>query len=357
MKKKIFAVLMAATMTVSMAATAFAADTTSNLIGKFTFDGNITNEVTGTDAKVIAQKGLGADAPAAEYTFPFVEGVDGQAIHLGTNADGGTDTHGLNLLLKVADDKNYTISFWAKADEARVNFAGPLVWMGGATQVSKSENWVGIWPGLSADYAVGPWLGTNDTTDLRWGAKPMNDVGLGVLKPVADKGNNTFEWTMITMVVKDSVGWLYYDGFLVGSTEGKATDDGTPLYLTQVNSDETVSIYLGANAWDGPFVGYIDDLYIYDRALETADVVQLVTDTNKAGVALGTYEEFVTTTTVNWVQKPNARPDVGVIATPVDDGPSPLLIGGIIAAVVVVAIVAVVIVSKSKKKGNDDDEE
>ncbi|MBE5940236.1 MAG: LamG domain-containing protein [Lachnospiraceae bacterium] len=358
MKKRIFAAVITAMMTVSMAVSAFAADIESDLIGKFTFDENITNAVTGEDAKIIAQKGLGPDAAAVEYTFPFVDGVDGKALHLGTDTTGAANTNALNLNLKVKDDQNYTFSVWVKAFEERVNFACPVVWMGKAVQ--SPENWVGIWPGLAGDYANGPCFGANGIIDssevvTRLGAVPLTDEGLGIKKPVNAEVKTTFEWTNITAVVKDGIAWLYYDGKLVASTEGKNGTNGDQQLTPHVNEDDTVSIYLGANYWDAPFVGYVDDLYIYDRALTTEDVVALVTETNKAGVALGDYSEYVTTTTIDYTKKPSINKNPDWVQEEEDSMLVPIIIAAAVVVVLVVVIVLVLVVSKSKKK--DDAEE
>ncbi len=360
MKKRIFAVAMTAMMTVSMAVTAFAADTTSNLIGKFTFDENVTNEVTGTDAKTIAKSSLGPDAAAVEYAWVYADGVDGKAIQLGTDADGNANTNGLNTGLKVADDQNYTFSLWVKTDADRVNFAGPLVWMGKAVQ--SPENWTGIWPGLADNYENGPCFGSNGIVDsseqvIRLGAVPLASEGLGIKKPVNAESKKTFEWTNITVVVKEGIAWLYYDGKLVASTEGLTGTNGDQQLVPKVNEDDTVSIYVGANYWDGPFVGLMDDLYIYDRALSTEDVAALVAETNKAGVALGEYSEYVTTTTINWTKKPQVQID-GIFEEADDDSefPWPVVIGAAVVVVLVVVIVLVLVISKSKKKGAEDKE-
>ena len=132
MRKKILAVVTAAVMSMSFAITAFA-DTESDMLAHYKFDGNLKNEVTGEEA---TQTGL----KFAEAAGDSIEYVD-NALHMLQD-----NTDGFNLNVKAADD-TYTISFWAMANSVNA-FAEPIVWYGGTNQ--SPESWVGIWPGLFA---------------------------------------------------------------------------------------------------------------------------------------------------------------------------------------------------------------
>ncbi len=340
MKKRIFAVLMTAMMTVSMAVTAFAADIESDLIGKFKFDGNLTNEVGGEGTAVL--KGLAAGEGDASV-FTYVDGVDGSAIYM--NKDG--DTTGVNLNICPKDGGTYTISVWAKA--LGCNFANPIVWAGKNTQ--SPECWVGIWPGLAGDYANGPALGSNDEAGNRYGITPTKPAGIeGAL--------GTFEWMNITIVVEkldgNIVGSLYYNGTLVG-----LTIDGVNLPDIVALGDDTVSVYLGANTWDPPFNGYVDNLYVYDRALTGEDVKALVEATNVNKVTLAEFPESEgRKTTIDYTKKPvvGGNDSWTVEKEPESEFPVAAVIGVAVAVVLVVAIVLVLVISKSKKKAGNDSE-
>lgn len=341
MKKKIFAVLTTAIMSVSMLATAFAADTTTGLIGKFTFDENIKNEASGTEATVIGMK----FAAPADKTFNYVDGVDGKAIYLFEDGN----TNGLNLNI-APTGKSYTVSLWLKG--LGVNFANPIVWIGAQNQ--SPESWVGLWAAFSTDYKNGPQIGSNDSAGKRYGVVPNPNEGLGIMNPVeGDTTGAQFEWTNVTMVVDEGNAKLYYNGQLINDEVKNDSEAGT---LPDVlEGKEGVSIYLGTNAWDSPFNGYVDDLYVYDRALTPEDIAELVKDTNKSNVTLATFNAKKETTTMK-PQKVNPE-DLGIKTIESEEGLSPVVIGIIIAAVIVVVIIAVVVVAKSKKKTKDEEEE
>ncbi len=365
MKKRIFALVAAAIMVVSSTLTAFA-DTKSDLIGQFKFDGDLKNEVTGEEG-VPTAKGT---FTATEKTFTFVDGVDGSAVYLSeANADGVADTTGVKLNVAPKSGQAYTISVWVKALGA--TFANPIIWMGDTTQPGGAESWVGIWNGFFSDYSKGPSLGSNTAGDPRVGAMPVSaedgltNYGAGLADNLA-----TFDWMNVTITVDAGVGKLYYNGVLVGQTA-----EGSLLPDVIAESDAEVSVYLGANAWDSPFNGYVDNIYVYDRVLSTADIQELVKETNVNNVTLVEYDsiEDVTpaeTTSNKPVKADKNKADYLVDAETIADETSAskdadseeggisstvIIIG--VAVVVVIVVVVVIAVVAAKKKSDDDDEE
>ncbi len=330
MRKKFLTVAATAVMTMSMLMSAFA-DTEKDLIAHYGFDENTKNEVSGEEAKQTGQK----FADAKGDTFTYEEGVNGKALVM---AKGNTD--GFNLNVKAKGD-SYTVSVWLKASEFN-GFAQPVVWYGGTDQ--SSEAWVGIWPGLADKWGSGgPVLGGNDAA----GSRPA--VTAGANKLTTDDAMLNFDWHMVTIVVDGETGKLYWDGQLVGMT----TSD---VKMPSVTGEDK-SFYLGVNAWDVPFAGSVDELYIYERALSTDDVKELYTASNVAKVPAAQLEEYKEPET----RKPQLAQKGEFTSTKEDssskdeDSDNTMMIV-IIAVVVVVVVIVVVAVASSSKKKNKSEE-
>ncbi len=337
MRKKFLTVAATAVMTMSMLMSAFA-DTKSDLIAHYGFDEDTKNEVTGEEATQTGKGNgakVGADAVAGD-TFTYEEGVNGKAIVL---AKGNKD--GLNLNVKAKGD-SYTVSVWTKTSEFN-GFAEPLIWYGGTDQ--STQSWVGIWPGLNDKWASGgPVLGGAE------GGKPDRvEVLAGTNKLTTDDTMLSFDWHMVTAVVDGETGKLYWDGQLVGMTTGDAK-------MYKVTGDDK-SFYLAANAWDVPFSGSVDELYIYDRALSSDDIKELYEATNVAGVESAKIEAYKEPETRKpQLADPNqfAAPQDGEDAEEEKDN---TMMYVIIAVVVVVVVIVVVAVATSSKKKNSKNEE
>lgn len=335
MRKKFLTVAATAVMTMSMLMSAFA-DTKTDLIAHYGFDEDMKNEVTSEEAAPIGKGNggkVGSDALAGD-TFTYEDGVNGKALVM---AKGNKD--GLNLNVKAKGD-SYTASLWLKTSEFN-GFAEPVLWYGGTSQ--SSEAWVGIWPGLADKWGSGgPVLGGNDAA----GSRPAATAGTNVL--TTDDAMHSFDWHMVTIVLEGEKGKLYWDGQLVGMT----ADDAK---MPSVTGDDK-SFYLGANAWDVPFAGSVDEVYIYDRALSSDDVKELYEATNVAKVPSAQIEAYKEPVT----HRPQLADKGEFTETKNDasddkDSDNTMMIV-IIAVVVVVVVVVVVAVASSSKKKNKSEE-
>ena len=339
MKKKFLTVAAAAVMTMSMTMAAFA-DTETGLLAHYGFDENLTNSVSSTDATQVGK----AFKDAAGTVFTYEDGVNGKALVMPKD-----NTDGLDLGVKATGD-SYTISLFVKTDEC-TSFAEPIVWYGSKDQSANSaaagESWVGIWPGLFDNWnSGGPVGGCNSAEVGRQAAAPEEGNAIS-------EDKEAFDWTMVTLTVEDNVAKLYYDGVLVGGSENK--------FCSVVGDDK--SVYLGANYWDSPYTGLVDELYVYDRALSAEDVKELYTKANANGVAAHALKEssfkFVDKEPVSY--EPPKLLDKNQFAAAADDTEEDKdnTMMYVIIAVVVVVVLAVVVavVVSSKKKGAKDDED
>lgn len=324
MKKKFFAVATATMLTMSMGITAFA-DTESGMLAHYKFDDSLKNEVTGEDATQTGQK-------FAEPAGNKVEYVDG-ALSI---AKGNTD--GFNLNVKPTSD-SYTISFWTMTNDVN-GFAQPIVWYGGKDQTT-TQAWVGVWPGLNAVWANGgPQIGSAS------GAAPDRFDVLPNKSILVEGSEVAYEWTMVTMVVDNAEASLYYDGVDVTKEKSK---------VASVTADDR-SVYIGVNAWDVPYCGLIDELYVYDRALTADDIKELydatktVESQDMVGIEKVTYPDVQLSDKDEFLEG-------GEEEETAEESNNTTIIIVVIVAVVVVAVVAAVVVSSKKKKSGTSDEE
>lgn len=335
MRKKFLTVAATAVMTMSMLMSAFA-DTESDLIAHYGFDENTKNEVTGEEAKQTGQK----FADAAGNTFTYEDGVNGKALVM---AKGNTDGYNLNV---AATGDSYTISLWLKGDEIN-GFADPIVWYGSTNQ--SPESWVGIWPGLQQTWTHGgPVIGSNDSSGARAGVHSDEVMIVDAVTSV------NIDWHMITAVIDGEKASLYYDGKLVGDTVLSYTDEAAAEHpeavMPSVTGDDK-SFYLGVNAWDVPFAGTVDELYIYDRALTADDVKELFESTNTEGVEVAEGETPAETEARKPQLAQKGEFTQSTSEADDDDNDNTMMII-IIAVVVVVVVVVVVAVASSSKKKN-----
>lgn len=312
MKKKLFAVVLTAVMTIASAVSAFAAAPEGS-VAYFSFDGTV-------DGATPIKKGFIA---AEKSEWAYVDGKVGQALNVNPNK---VDDIGLDTGVTIGTG-SYTVSFWAQANTS--NFACPLVFIGKTDQ--STEAWNGIWQGLSDGWNTGTsGAGSNDATGAR----------VGIVQTFNNATQFSFDWTYITLTVdvdNNHTATLYCDGKYVFSIEGYAA-------LT-----EDAKMYVGANYWDNPCDFYIDELVVFDKALSADEVTALAAS---AGVGGSEEKEEPTEAPTESTDdnKTTAAPD----KTDSEEGSSSFVPFGIIpiiiVVVVVVAVAAIVVVVTDKKK-------
>ncbi|MCD7776335.1 MAG: LamG domain-containing protein [Firmicutes bacterium] len=268
--KRTFSLLLAVTfvftLMASMGIGAAAADTTSDLIGYYKFESDLSNSASeGDEAEFIGQ-GLSSafdDEPELEV------GYDGNSFN--TYAEIGD---GLKLDC-VPSDNTYTISFWAKAETC--GFASPIIWIGSETYNDASYNdWLGIWADFDgSSWSSTPSIGSNDESNSKVGAVP--ETGLS--------DDSSFEWTYITLTVENGYGVLYFNGVEAANTVDDFTRSLIPSYAGGSNTELPLmfgddgygdtAIYVFVNAWDSPATMSIDEIKVYDRTLTSDDVAAL----------------------------------------------------------------------------------
>lgn len=198
--------------------------TSSGVIGQYSFEGNLTDAVTGETGTTTGNK-----AGAVGGRESYVDGVVGQAVEL-------SGTSGYKLPTIMISD-TYTISFWMKADT--IAKFSPAVFL-----PVDGYKWVSILPQGNYDFA-GPMVWSNNGSETSGNAySDLRDTACHMAAG---------EWLHTAVTVQNGVGTLYVNG--------QAIANGP---VAQVLSQDA-EVYLGVNFWDTPFDGAIDELYISQK--------------------------------------------------------------------------------------------
>ena len=202
---------------------------------QFEFNGNL-NEKNGKATAVTKIDNLGNNGPGEAN---YVDGRTAGEKAVRFNNDYGLD---LNLPIDSRPKGSYTVSMWAKMESGQKGFSSLVL------GTNNPENWVSV------------------CTDGIWTRAEQ------VLTGTSNVSN---DWVQYVLSVDENLGVasLYRNGKYVAERKaavGTLSGSGTLLAL-------------GANYWDGYIVGSIDDVEIYDSALNAAQVDALY---EGAGVSL-----------------------------------------------------------------------
>ena len=289
--KKWLALILCAALALSVCSFAAAEGTElPEAFAHITFDGGeegykaITNVDKDENDPLLdgANKGI-ADAPDAKFLYG--EGPVGQALYI----DG---TYGLDLGLQPTNTDVYTISFWVNAD--RLSDYGPTLQIGyniGRSDASANVTWMNV-------------TQTNWTPKYFptiWSRNVASNAEDGTacwpwMAPFAPDGAmiGKREWAMFTIVCsgeeqtggngQKTVGaQLYVNGELKYDSADNYTNgtyfdytwDATLAPNIMKPGDDKFEAYFGINYWDTIFKGYVDDLYVFDTALNADQVAAL----------------------------------------------------------------------------------
>jgi len=199
------------------------------------------DEPSGTSAEDSSgQKNLGKVSGKAEW----VPGHLGRAIKLTGAADRIVVTDAPSL--RVTGD--LTMSLWFRKDEA------PIEW---ARMVGKGEYG-------SRNYGL--WVGAGFQRDAilfqQWDGQKQK-----VVEIYSNLGTNTGRWTHVAAVATGEQASLYINGKLDQTVKRTLSPPATGVS----------PLTIGFAGWGEPFVGALDDVRIYSRALTEAEVEVLAT--------------------------------------------------------------------------------
>ncbi len=254
----------------------FSCRTSDSAVASVDASGKITGRKKGTAVITLSFEGYTKEirvtvknredelSPIAKYQF---EGSLGEGVkkyktasHLETytgsevyddNGRNGTKAIKMNrdygLELKEKNlGTNYTVSLWVKPGKNLDNNEQCL-FLG----YHDPENWLGITGAGNGDYKA--WAHNS----LGWNER--NEEG-ALRNPVAVPKD---AWTMLTVAQEGNTVRVYKNGKLTAVLTENITET-----MNGINQ----GIYVGVNWWDPAFTGLIDDVYVYDTALDEKQV-------------------------------------------------------------------------------------
>ncbi|MCM1188717.1 MAG: hypothetical protein NC541_05430 [bacterium] len=258
----------------------------------YTFDGDdegYTAVTQATKADDSANDGANYDlVPVEGASFYYADGAVGKALFL----DG---SYGLDLNLQPTNTDVYTVSFWLNA---KFFFQyGPTLQIG--YNIGKADNagnnvtWMNI---TESTWGAGDAL----IFPMIWSRNEASDAQDGTdcwpwMYAWDDSVHGKQEWIMITVVSSGekqdgatgatTVGAQYYlNGQLMYDSQDNYTNhtyweewtwDATLAPNIMKPGDSEFEAYIGVNYWDPMYIGYVDDLYVYDTALTAGQVLSL----------------------------------------------------------------------------------
>lgn len=296
--KKWLALILCAALTLSVCSFAAAEGTElPEAFAHITFDGEdegykaITNGEKAENDPLLdgANKSI-VEAPDAQLLYG--EGPVGKALYI----DG---TYGLDLGLKPTNTDVWTVSYWMNAD--RLSDYGPTLQIGynmERADTAANVTWMNITQtNWTPKYFPTVWSrnvasnAEDGTACWPWMA-PFSDEGAMIGKR---------EWAMFTIVCsgeeqtggngQKTVGaQLYVNGELrydsadnyENGTYFTYTWDATLAPNIMKPGDDAFEAYFGINYWDTIYKGYVDDLYVFDTALNAEQVKALYAMGNAA---------------------------------------------------------------------------
>ena len=351
MRKKILGLIATAIMVVSSVVTAFA-DTTTGLIGQYSFDGDLTNAVDG-EAGILHGAKIDVTAPRTEGLF--ANGVDGQAVLIKGSTGLYADKYGVEVI--APDSTTFTISY-------DIYYLGytmhtPALFLG-TEWVATDNLWLSFGQGYqeSLAYAAGCWgYFSGIYQNIYSTASYASELGV-------DANNNWTQWVNITYTCEEGTLKSYVNGKQVVLPA---------IAIPEETVTESSRLFIGINAWDTALEGAVDNLYVYDRALTEEDINELIAgrdyDAATAPAAEGEDE------TVELPEKNTSSKDTSdkieqdfetigsddsqttVTSTSDDDNGGMMIIIIIVVAVIVVAAAVLVMLSIKKKSDDDDDDD
>lgn len=217
-------------------------------------------------------------------TYVDKEGAEQPIVVQYANGPVGTCTYidgnfGLKLPVEALNTDEYTISFWVNAD--RLSNYGPTLQLGSDMGMADTDEGVAV-----------KWI---NVTQTEWGTSnakifPVvwdrnSETGVWPWVYAADDSiHGKKEWVLITLVATGDVynfpddgldrvaAKLYLNGELAFDAAEGAYGGMAPGVLT---ADDNFECLFGINYWDSIFKGFVDEIYIFDKALTDGQVASL----------------------------------------------------------------------------------
>lgn len=222
-------------------------------IATYSFDGDTGDATPVERVEYYSDNGI---VPSEGDTFTYTEGKLGQCLHM----DG---YEALNLNVSMSSE-SYTVSYWIKPDKI-VNCTPTLM--------------ITPW-GFQADTFINVTLSVGNISPNIWTHmltpyEERSDTGLpGLL--------SANEWSYVTIVADENMSPALLDEYGVALDE---YNTGVALYINGFLIDigkvpkglcvDSTSFWFGINIWDDLYMGYVDQLSVFDSALDNDSIKEL----------------------------------------------------------------------------------
>jgi hypothetical protein len=238
MKHRLLSVLVAA---LAMIPFTGCTDSATGLVAYYPFDGSPKDA-----------SGHGLDATLMNAPT-YTNGAVGSAIYLrGSGVYGSKGQHVLLPYICLTNSSTFTIALWAKIDGATSD-SESLIGFGDAGTGQSSNGLITIFPWVSPNYRIG--FSTLGGHEDQFAIKPL---------PASCVGH----WAHYAMTYSNGELKGFLNGVLIASMTTKIAQYGS-------------NVALGRHWWDGGeststrFIGGIDEVRIYNRALSEREIQQL----------------------------------------------------------------------------------
>lgn len=262
-----------------------------NAFAHYTFDGDgegYTAVTQVSKADDSTNDGATYDLGPVDASFYYADGAVGKALFL----DG---SYGIDLNMEPTNTDVYTVSYWLNA---KFFFQyGPTLQIGynigKAADAGNNVTWMNI--------TESTWGADNKLIfPMIWSRNEASDAQDGTdcwpwMYAWDDSVHGKQEWVMVTVVSSGekqdgatgatTVGAQYYlNGQLMYDSQDNYANhtyweewtwDATLAPNIMKPGDSEFESYFGVNYWDPMFIGYVDDLYVYDSALTAGQVLSL----------------------------------------------------------------------------------
>jgi len=225
----------------------------------------------------------------------------------------------LNFTLKASDNYNFSVMAWAKNKNPTV--ANQNVWSGGLGSVRISGNLFRFCQ--------------NGNLCSNQGGNVQKDI-----------------WYHLTVTV-DGTNWTYY----INGTRKISQDGGSSL----INSSSAYQFYIGGGQYSGDWNGSIDEVMIYNRALNETEIQQIYCAQGGDAGFCSQFMPSLSPFTQLWNflksiltgKTGNAILTGKITGNAAGDGSSgrkSFVVFGVFAAIILIIIVAIIKIKKSRKK-------
>jgi hypothetical protein len=227
----------------------------------------------------------------------FAPGIEGQAFSFSANGDGVSIPNSADFTFGTSD---FTVEAWVKTSANYTGGIGMIFDDYGSTETN------------GADYRL--FIDTNNHAALF-----LRDAGFGTLTAAGTTAINDGNWHHVVGLRLGATGYIYVDGNLQGSQTnaalGAVTNIGSPAFVHIGGTNTSAASQTSAATPEAVFVGQIDELALYRRALSAGEIQAIFNDGGASKGGNTITGNFIGTDVHGTTALPNQGDGVGFIGS------------------------------------------